>query len=90
MTTKTVVIRKRGKKPLRFKEGALHRQLGVPAGQPIPAAKKRAALRGDYGPLAEKRANFAFKGALKTGRKTAARKRRKTATTSTRGRRKKG
>ncbi|MEM4359683.1 MAG: hypothetical protein QXT45_04085 [Candidatus Bilamarchaeaceae archaeon] len=69
-----VVIRKKGRKPLRFKQGALHRQLGVPEGQPIPRSKIQAALRGDYGPLAKKRAVFAFKGALAAGRKRARRK----------------
>jgi len=68
---KLVTIRKRGMKPLKFKGGALHEQLGVPAGQPIPPGKKRAALAGRYGPLAKKRAVFAFRGALSKGRKTA-------------------
>ena len=60
-----------GKKPISFKKGALHSQLGVPQGKPIPSSKKRAALAGDYGSLAKKRANFGFKGALAAGRKTA-------------------
>jgi|Deesub1362B_J571_1020462.scaffolds.fasta_scaffold21945_3 hypothetical protein len=85
--SKTVVIRAKGKKPLRFKRGALHRQLGVPEGQPIPESKKRAALRGDYGPLAKKRANFAFRGALKAGRETAARNRARRRSTTRRKRR---
>jgi hypothetical protein len=72
--SKTVTISKRGKKPIKFKRGALHRQLGVPEGQPIPESKKRAALAGKYGPLARKRAIFAFKGALKKGRQTARKK----------------
>lgn len=67
---KKVVIHAPGKKPLTFKGGALHSQLGVPAGKPIPPGKKKAALAGTYGPLAKKRANFAFKGALAKGRKT--------------------
>lgn len=71
--SKTVIITGKGKKPLRFKKGALHQQLGVPEGEPIPPGKKAAALRGDYGPLAKKRANFGFKGALAAGRKTARR-----------------
>lgn len=70
-----VTITKKGQKPITFKKGALHRQLGVPEGQPIPAAKKRAALAGKLGPLAKKRAEFAFKGALKAGRTTAIRHR---------------
>jgi hypothetical protein len=62
---------------LKFKEGALHQQLGVPEGEPIPAEKKAAALRGEYGALAKKRANFAFRGALAAGRRTAAAHRRR-------------
>lgn len=58
--------------PLTFKRGALHSQLGVPQDEPIPAAKKRKALAGGYGPLAKKRASFAFTGALAAGRKTLA------------------
>lgn len=69
--SKTVTIHKKGQSPLKFKGGALHKQLGVPSGEKIPASKKTAALRGDYGPLAKKRAIFAFKGALAAGRKTA-------------------
>ena len=50
---------KKNRKPLRFREGALHEQLGVPAGQKIPAAKMADAKAGVYGPLAARRANFA-------------------------------
>lgn len=75
--SKTVTMRQEGRKPIHFQKGALHRQLGVPEGQPIPEDKKRAALRGDYGAQAKKRANFGFRGALAAGRKTAARNRRR-------------
>ena len=68
----TVTIHKKGKPAMSFKRGALHSQLNVPQGEPIPASKKSAALAGSYGPLAKKRASFAFKGALAAGRKTAA------------------
>lgn len=61
-------------RPITFKKGALHTQLGVPQGEPIPAAKKRKALAGGYGPLAKKRASFAFTGALAAGRSTLAQK----------------
>lgn len=71
MAQMTTISGGAGQAPLRFKKNALHSQLGVPAGQPIPAAKKRAALSGQYGPLAKKRANFAFKGALAAGRRSA-------------------
>lgn len=39
--------------------GALHRQLGVPEGEKIPAKKMASARSGAYGPLAEKRAHLA-------------------------------
>lgn len=65
-----VTMRKKGRKPISFKKGALHRQLHVPEGQPIPESKKRAALAGRYGPQAKKRAVFGFKGALAKGRAT--------------------
>ena len=74
---KMVVMRARGKRPIKFKKGALHEQLGVPEGEPIPENKKRDALAGRYGPLAKKRAQFAFRGALKAGRQTAAKRRKK-------------
>lgn len=67
----TQVIKEKGKKPMSFKKGGLHSQLGVSQGEKIPASKKEAALSGKYGPLAKKRAVFAFKGALAAGRKTA-------------------
>lgn len=67
MKAKKVTIREAGKKPITFKEGGLHKSTGTPAGKPIPAAKKEAALEGKYGKKAEKQANFA-KNVL-TGRK---------------------
>lgn len=70
----TTTIKKPGRKGISFKKGALHSQLGVPEDEPIPEGKKKAALRGDYGAKAKKRANFGFRGALKKGRQTAARK----------------
>lgn len=39
--------------------GALHKQLGVPQGEKIPAKKMSAARAGKYGPKAEKRAHLA-------------------------------
>lgn len=65
-----VTLRKKGRRPISFKKGALHRELGVAEGEPIPESKKRAALSGRDGPLAKKRATFAFKGALAAGRAT--------------------
>ena len=59
MKTPYDTVESPGKEPIRFKKGALHAQLGVPQGQKIPAAKKLAALKGKFGSLAKKRANFA-------------------------------
>lgn len=73
----TVTIKAKGKKPLKFEKGALHRALNVPMDKPIPPSKKRAALEGKYGKEVKKMAVFAFKGALKKGRETAAAHRRK-------------
>jgi hypothetical protein len=39
--------------------GQLHRDLGVPQGQRIPAAKLAAAAQGAYGPKVAQRARFA-------------------------------
>jgi hypothetical protein len=53
-----------------FQKGGLHRSLGVPQGQKIPASKMAAAKAGRYGPKAQKQANFAM-GMLAAGRRTA-------------------
>ncbi len=55
-------------KPLHFKKGALHEQLGVKQSDKIPASKMRAALNGSFGALARKRADFA-RNVLTGGRK---------------------
>lgn len=73
---KTVTIKKKGKKPIKFRKGGLHRSLGVPEGEPIPKGKMRAALAGRYGPLAKKQAVMA-KGLLAKGRRTARKNRRR-------------
>lgn len=56
---KVKVIHKEGKKPIHFKPGALHEQLGVPQGEKIPAKKMAEARSGELGGLAKKRALFA-------------------------------
>lgn len=71
---KTTTIKSPGKAPVSFKEGGLHRSLGVPEGQTIPPAKMAAAAAGDYGPKAKAQAALA-QGMLAAGRKTAARNR---------------
>jgi hypothetical protein len=70
-TGKQVIKGKPGAKPVSFQPGGLHKSLGVPAGQTIPAAKMAAAAAGKMGPLAQKQAVMA-QGLLKAGRKTAA------------------
>lgn len=68
---KTQTIKSAGRKPVTFEKGGLHRSLGVPQGQKIPAKKMAAAAKGNYGPKAQKQAVMA-KGLLAKGRKTAA------------------
>jgi hypothetical protein len=67
----TQVITAKGKKPLSFTKGALHKALGVSLDRPIPPGKKRDALKGKYGKKVQKQARFAFRGALAKGRETA-------------------
>lgn len=67
---KTVTIKAKGKQPVTFRKGGLHRSLNVPEGEKIPATKMRAALAGKHGPLAKKQAVMA-EGMLKAGRQTA-------------------
>jgi hypothetical protein len=52
------VIRKKGKRPIKFHEGGLHQSLGVAKGQKIPASKIAAAKAGKYGEKAKKQADF--------------------------------
>ena len=73
--TKKVTIKGKGsQKPVSFSKGGLHRSVGVPEGQRIPASKLAAAKAGEYGPKAKKQANMAS-GMLAAGRRTAARNR---------------
>jgi hypothetical protein len=58
MAIKIKVMKKGGQKPIKFKAGALHAQLGVPAGEKIPASKHAAAASGKLGALAKKREEF--------------------------------
>jgi len=67
----TQVLKAKGKTPITFKRGALHKALGVPMNKPIPEGKKRDALKGKYGEKVRKQANLAFRGALAKGRETA-------------------
>jgi hypothetical protein len=67
----TQVIQAKGKKPIVFEKGALHKALGVPMNKPIPPGKKRDALKGKYGKAVQKQARFAFRGPLAKGGETA-------------------
>jgi hypothetical protein len=71
---KTTTMRAKGKKPVTFRKGGLHRSVGVPEGSKIPASKMAAAKSGSYGPLAKKQANMAT-GMLAKGRRTASKNR---------------
>jgi hypothetical protein len=71
---KTTTIKGGSGGDVTFEKGGLHKSLGVPEGQTIPAAKMAAAKAGRYGPKAVKQANMAT-GMLAAGRKTAARNR---------------
>ena len=72
---KRVTIKGSGsEKPVSFSKGGLHRSLGVPVGERIPASKLAAAKRGEFGPKAKKQANMAT-GMLAAGRRTAAKNR---------------
>ena len=51
--------KKKGEKEIKFKKGGLHKSTHTPAGETIPASKKKAALEGRYGPKAKKEADFA-------------------------------
>ncbi len=68
---KMVVMKAKGKKPVKFQKGGLHRTTNTPMGKPIPPGKVRAAAAGAYGPKGKKQAVMA-QGMLARGRKTAA------------------
>ena len=57
----------KSRKKLKFEKGALHKSLGIPLDQKIPADKIQDALDGKYGPKAKKQALF-MKNVL-TGKK---------------------
>lgn len=56
---KVTLKAKPGQKKISFTKGGLHKSLGVPQGQKIPAAKMTAALAGKYGLKAKRQAEFA-------------------------------
>lgn len=73
--TQTIAAPGQGK-PVTFDKGGLHKSVGVPQGQKIPAKKVADAAAGKYGPKAKAQANMA-QGMLAAGRKTAASNRKK-------------
>ena len=60
-------VKKKGQKPIEFKEGALRAQLHIKKGDTISESKMKAAEEGEMGPLAKKRA--LFKKNVLTGKK---------------------
>jgi len=67
-------MRAKGKKPVSFSKGGLHRSTNTPEGETIPESKVSAAAAGEYGPKAKRQANMA-RGMLAKGRRTAAKNR---------------
>lgn len=65
--TKIRIIKKAGKKPIKFEEGGLHKSTHTPAGEKIPREKISAAKKGEYGEKAKKQ--VAFMENVLTGRK---------------------
>lgn len=63
----TTIDTGKGKKPITFKKGGLHKSTGTPAGEKIPESKLKAAASGKYGPKAKKQAALA-KGLKKMAR----------------------
>jgi hypothetical protein len=78
MAGKKKTIKAPGKAPISFEPGGLHKSVGAPEGQPIPAATMAAAKAGKFGPKAAKQASMAT-GLLAAGQKTAAKNRKKKA-----------
>ena len=56
--TITVDARKKGQKPLHFKEGGLHKSTGTKGSKKISSKKHEEAKEGKLGPKAKKQENF--------------------------------
>lgn len=56
---KTTISTGKGKKPIKFTKGGLHKSTNTPAGEKIPATKLKAAAAGKYGEKAKKQAALA-------------------------------
>lgn len=58
-TKVTIKPTKPGQKKITYKKGGLHKSLGLPQGQKIPAIAMQRAAAGHYGPMAKRQANLA-------------------------------
>jgi hypothetical protein len=56
--TKTIEPKKKGQKPITFKEGGLHASTGTASGKKISASKHAEAKSGKLGPKAQKQEQF--------------------------------
>lgn len=57
-TMKTIAPKKKGQKPLKFKEGGLHASTGTKPGAKISASQHSKAASGALGPKAQKQEQF--------------------------------
>jgi len=62
--TRTIPAKKKGQKPITFKEGGLHASTGTAPGEEISESKHEAAAEGRLGPKAEKQEQF-YRNVLK-------------------------
>ena len=63
-TLKTIKPKRKGQKPLKFKEGGLHASVGAKPGAKLTGAQHLKAASGALGPLAAKQENF-YRNVLK-------------------------
>ena len=63
-TVKTITPKKKGQKPLKFKQGGLHASVGAKPGAKLTGAQHAKAASGALGPLAAKQENF-YRNVLK-------------------------
>lgn len=66
-TIKTIKPKRKGQKPLKFKEGGLHASTGTAPGQKISASQHAKAASGALGPKAQKQEAF-FTNVLRGGK----------------------
>ena len=63
-TIRTIRPKRKGQKPLKFKQGGLHASTGTKPGAKISASQHAKAASGALGPLAAKQENF-YRNVLK-------------------------